>query len=72
MVFTKEDSYIIDEQAEAIYREYNIQYRLCVVSAIYIWSKIMDPCFAVHKLEKFLSNYGRVYFYGLVHFLKIH
>ena len=38
MIFTKEDSSTSDEQVEVLSREYNIHYRDCVGSLIYIFS----------------------------------
>ena len=52
MIFTKEDASVSDEQGEVLSRYYNIHYRACVVSLVYISSKKVDSCFAVHKLEK--------------------
>ena len=40
-----------------------------MVSLIYILSTRVDLCFAVHKLTKFSSNYGRVHFEVLVHLI---
>ena len=51
-IFTKEDASVSDEQGEVLSRYYNIHYRACVVSLVYISSKKVDSCFAVHKLEK--------------------
>ena len=41
-----------------------------MVSIIYISYTRVDLCFAVHKLEKFSSNTGKVHFDGLVHLLR--
>ena len=52
MIFTKEDDSTGDEQVEF--------YKACVGSLIYIRSKTLYLCFAVHHLEKFyqmLVNY---------------
>ena len=38
-------------------------------SLIYILSTRVYSCFAVHMLDKFSSNHGKVYFEGLVHFM---
>ena len=51
-------------------KEYNIHYRAWVVSLIYLLSTRVDLCIAVHKLEKFSSNPGKVHFEGLVHLLR--
>ena len=40
-----------------------------MVSLVYILSKGVDCIFAVHKLEKFSSNPGKVNFEGLLHLL---
>ena len=62
MIFTKEDVSTSDEQVEKLTREYNIHYRSCIVSLIYILSTIVDLIFAVHKLAKFSENPGKVHF----------
>ena len=49
MIFTKEDASTSYEHMEIIYREYNIHYRACVGSLIYILSTRVYLCFAVHK-----------------------
>ena len=58
MIFTKgyTNSY---EQVEVLTRKYNIHYRFCVGSFIYIVYKRVDLCFSVHKMEKFSSNTGK-------------
>ena len=38
-------------------------------SLIYLFSKSVDLCFALHKLEKFSSSHGKVNFEGSVHLL---
>ena len=53
-----------------LYIEYNIHYRACVLSLIYILSTIVHLCFSVHKLEMFSSNQDKVHFGGLVNFLR--
>ena len=62
MIFTKEDVSTSDEQIENLTREYNIHYRSCIVSLIYLVSKRVDLSFAVHKLAKFSENPGKVRF----------
>ena len=42
-----------DEQVGFMSREFNINYRACAVSLIYLLFTRVDLCFAVHKLEKF-------------------
>ena len=51
-------------------REYNIHYRACIGSLIYLLSTRADLSFAVHKLAKFSANPGKVHFEGLVHLLR--
>ena len=43
MIFTKEDVSTIDEQVERLTREYNIHYRACIVSLIYLLSTRVEP-----------------------------
>ena len=62
MIFTKEDVSTSDKQVENMTREFNIYYRACIGSLIYILSTRMDLSFAVHKLETFSSNHGKVQF----------
>ena len=69
MIFTKEDVSISDEKVERLTREYNIHYRACIGSLVYLLSTRVDLSFAVHKLEKFSANPGKVHFEGLVHLL---
>ena len=70
MIFTKKDVSTSDEQVEKLTREYNIHYRACIVSLIFLLSTRVDLSFAVHKLAKFLANPGKVNFEGLVHLLR--
>ena len=70
MIFTKEDVSTSDEKVEKLTREYNIHYRACIGSLIYLLSTRVDLSFAVHKLAKFSENYGKVHFEGLVHLLR--
>ena len=49
MIFTKEDVSTSDEQVEKLTREYNIHYRACIGSLIYLLSTIVDLSFAVHS-----------------------
>ena len=69
MIFTKEDVSTIDEQVEKLTREFNIHYRDCIGSLIYLLSPIVELSFEVHKLAKFSGNPGKVHFDGLVHLL---
>ena len=66
MIFTKEDVSTSDDQVERLNREYNIHYRSCIWSLIYLLSTRVDLSFAVHKLAKFSDNPGKVHFEGLV------
>ena len=66
MIFTKEDVSTSDEKVEKLTREFNINYRSCIGSLIYILSTRVDLSFAVHKLEKFSANPGKVHFEGLM------
>ena len=52
-IFTKEDVSTGDEQDEKLTREYNIHYRACIGSLIYILYTRADLSFAVHKLAMF-------------------
>ena len=70
MIFTKEDASTSDEHAEVPFREYNIHWRYCVLSLVYISSTGVDLCFSVQKLAKFSSNPGKVHFGGLLHLLR--
>ena len=56
MIFTKEDVSTSDEQVDKLTREFNIHYRVCIGSLIYILSTKVDLSFAVHKLEKIKST----------------
>ena len=70
MIFTKEDVYTSDEQVENLTREYNIHYRACIGSFIYLLPTRVDLSFAVHKLAKFSANTGKLHFEGLIHLLR--
>ena len=52
-IFTKYDVSTSDEQVEKLTREYNIHYRSCIGSLIYLLSTRVDLSFAVHNLAKF-------------------
>ena len=49
MIFTKGDASTSDEQVEKLTREYNIHYRACIGSLIYLFSTRVDLSFAVHN-----------------------
>ena len=70
MIFTKEGVSTSDEQVEKLTREYNIHYRACIGSLIYLLSTRVELSFAVHKLAKFSANPVEVHFEGLVHLLR--
>ena len=70
MIFTKKDVFTSDEQVEKLTREYNIHYRACIGSLIYLLSTRMELSFVVHKLAKFSANPGKVHFEGLIHLLR--
>ena len=70
MIFAKEDVSTSDEQVEKLTREYNIHYRACIGSLIYLLSTRVDLSFAAHKLAKFSENPGKVHFEGLIHLLR--
>ena len=69
IIFTKDDASNRDEQVENLTREFNINYRACIVSLIYLLSTIFYLSFAVHKFAKFSPNPGKVHFEVLVHLL---
>ena len=64
------DTATSDEKIEKLTREYNINFRSCIGSLIYLLSTRVDLSFAVHKLAKFSVNPGKVHFEGLVHLLR--
>ena len=66
MIVTKEDSSTSDEKVEVLSGEYNIHYRYCVLSLIYLLYTMVDQWFSVHKLAKFSPNPGEVHFVGWV------
>ena len=68
MIFTKEYVSTSDEQVEKLTREYNIHYRACIGSLIYLLSTRVNLSFAVHKLAKFSENPGKVQSEGLIYF----
>ena len=62
MVFTKEDVSTSDEQVEKMISEYDIHYRACIGSFIYLLPTRLDLIIVVHKLEKFSADPGKVHF----------
>ena len=69
MIFTKEDVSTSDEQVDKLTRKYNIHYRACIGSMIYLLSTRVDLSFAVHKLANLPENPGKVHFEVLIHLL---
>ena len=70
MIFTKEDAYTSDEQVGKFTREFNIHYRVCIDSLIYLLSTRVYLSITVHKLANVSANPGKVHFEGLVHLLR--
>ena len=70
MILTKDNVYTSDEHVDKLIRVFNIHYRTCIGSLIYLLSKIVYLSFAVHKLAKFSSNTDKVHFEGLVNLLR--
>ena len=52
MIFTKVDAFTSDEQVEKLTGKFNIHYRACIGSLIYLLSTRMDLNFGVHKSEE--------------------
>ena len=53
IIFTKDDLSNGDDQIEMLNRSFNIHYRSCTGSLIYLLYTIVYFSFAVHKLAKF-------------------
>ena len=70
MIFTKADESTSDWKVDNLTREFNIHYRCCIGSLIYLLYTKVDLSFTVQELAKFSSNLGKVYFEGLVHLLR--
>ena len=49
MIFTKAGAYTSDEKVENLTREFNIHYRSCIGSLIYLLSTRVDLSVTVHK-----------------------
>ena len=62
MIFTKYDTSTSDEKVEKLTSEFNIHYRSCIGSLIYLFSTRVDLSFSVHMLEMFSENPGKVHF----------
>ena len=52
IIFTKEDVSTSDEQVEKLTRQFNIHYRACIFSLVYLLSTRVALIFSVHKLAK--------------------
>ena len=70
MIFTKDDTSTSDEQVEKLTKEFNIHYRYCISSLIYLLSTRVKFSFTMNKLEKFSANHGKIHSEGLVHLLR--
>ena len=70
IIFAKADAYTSDEQVDKLTREFNIHYRSCIGSLIYLLSTRVGLIFVVHKLARFSSNTDKVHFGGLVNVLR--
>ena len=57
MIFTKDDTSTSDEQVERLTREFNIHYRACIGSLIYLLSTRVYLSFLVHKLAIFQKSW---------------
>ena len=66
IIFTKEDVCTSDEQVEKLTREYNIHYRACIGSLIYLLCTILNLSVEVQKFTKFSENPCKVQFEGLI------
>ena len=64
MIFTKSYASTSDEPVDKFTREFNIRYRACISSLIYILSTRFYLSFVVLKLAKFSSNPGKLHFEG--------
>ena len=53
VILIKYDISTSDEKVEKLTREFNIHYRACIGSLIYVLSTRVYLSFALHKLEKF-------------------
>ena len=70
MIFTKKDVSSSDEQVEKLTREYNIHYRYCIGSLIYLLFTRVYLSVAVHKQSKFSENPGKLHLEGLIYLLR--
>ena len=58
------------EQVDKLTREFNIHYKTCIESLIYLLSTRVGLTFSVHKLATFYSDPGKLHFEGLVRLLR--
>ena len=65
-----EYKYSIEHRGTLDTRQFNIHYRACIISLIYLLSTRVDLSFAVHKFAKFSSNLGKLHFEVLVNLLR--
>ena len=72
MIFTKDYVSTSDEQVEKLTREFNTHYIVCIGFLVYLLSTRVDLSFALHKLEKFSSDPGKVAFLDIGAFVDIH
>ena len=70
MILTKADESPSDEKNEKLTMEFNLHYRACIGSSIYLLPTRVDLSLSVHKLAKFPANPGKLQFEGLVHILR--
>ena len=70
MIVTNADASTSDEQVDKLTRKFNIHYRSCIGSFIYLLSTRVDLSFAVHKLENVSANPGKVHYGVLVNLLR--
>ena len=66
MIFTKAAASSSDEKVKKLTREFNIHYRACIGSFIYLLPTRVYLSYSVQKLAKFSSNPGKVHFEGLL------
>ena len=70
LIFNKADSSTSYEQVEKLTGEFNIHCKACIGSFICLLSTRVYFSFLVHKLARFSSNPGKLYFESLVHILR--
>ena len=69
MMFIKAYASTSYEKVDKLTKEFNICYRACIGSLIYLLSTRVDLSFGVHKFAKFSENPGKLHLGGLVHLL---